>query len=178
MTGSGRHQSRRRLIVRVSMWRGFTLIELMVTVTILSVLTMVAVPSFNEAILSHKLTSYANNFVASAQLARSEAIKRNATVTLCRSSDGASCATSGGWQLGWIVIAGTTVIQQQQSLSPDYLLTSTVSNISFQATGAGATSATLKLCRSNPSPGTQDREIRISATGRTSVSTTHTGTCA
>ena len=157
--------------------RGFTLIELMVTVSIVATLTLVAAPSFNDAFLSNKLASYANNFVASAQLARSEAIKRNATVTLCRSADAATCATSGGWQQGWIVKSGTTVIQQQAALSSDYLLTGNVYSVAFQASGAGATSATLKLCRATPSPGAQDRDIKISATGRASVSKTTTGVC-
>ncbi len=157
--------------------RGFTLIELMVTVSIVAVLTLVAAPSFNEAFLSNKLASYANNFVASAQLARNEAIKRNATVTLCRSADASTCAASGGWQQGWIVKSGTTVIQQQAALSSDYLMTGDVYSVAFQASGAGATSATLKLCRATPSAGSQDREIKISATGRTSVSKTATNTC-
>lgn len=161
----------------VSLGRGFTLIELMVTVAIVATLTMVAAPSFNEAILSNKLASFANNFVASAQLARSEAIKRNATVTLCRSADATTCAATGGWQQGWIVMSGTSVIQQQAALSSDYLLTGDVYSVSFQSSGAGATSATLKLCRSTPSAGSQEREIKISVTGRTSVSTTRTGTC-
>jgi type IV fimbrial biogenesis protein FimT len=55
--------------------------------------------------------------VASAHLARSEAIKRNADVTLCVSnSDGTDCG-SGGWEQGWIVLAADgTVIQHQQAL--------------------------------------------------------------
>jgi type IV fimbrial biogenesis protein FimT len=160
------------------MQHGFTLIELMVTVAILAILAAVAAPSFNEAILSNKLASYANNFVASATLARSEAIKRNAVVTLCRSANGTTCASSGGWQQGWIVLGGATVIQYQQALSADYQLTGDVYSINFQPIGAGATSATLKLCRATPSPGGQDREIKLSATGRVSVNKTSSGFCA
>lgn len=92
---------------------GFTLIELMVTIAVIAILTMVAVPSFSAAMLSNKLAGYANNFVASALLARSEAIKRNVAVTLCRSADLSTCASSGGWQQGWIVMSGTTIIQKQ-----------------------------------------------------------------
>ena len=56
------------------------MIELMVTVAILAILGTIAAPSFNDVILGNKLAAYANNFVASAQLARSEAIKRNAAI--------------------------------------------------------------------------------------------------
>ena len=171
---------------------GFTLIELMVALTILAVLTVVAAPSFNDALLSNRLAGYANNFNASAQLARSEAIKRNATVLICRSSDGTSCASTGTWQQGWIVFhdannngavdSGEAILQVQQAISSDYHFTTTSTGTSyalkFQSVGGTADNATLLLCRATPSPGRQERTISITATGRTAVATTRTGTCA
>ena len=163
------------------------MIELMVTVAILAILGTIAAPSFNDVILGNKLASYANNFVASAQLARSEAIKRNAAVTLCRSANGTSCATSGDWQQGWIVFQDTnangtvdgseTVVQYQQALSSDYHFTANAYSLAFQSIGAGATSAALVLCRATPAAGRQERTIAVSPTGRTSVTTTRNGTC-
>lgn len=160
--------------------QGFTLIELMIVIAVIAVLLSLAVPAFMDAALSSKLSSYANNFVGSAHLARSEAIKRNAVVILCVSTNGTSC-TAGGWEQGWIVRSGTTLIHRQQALPNGFKITeqsgTPLISLNFQPTGIGATSATLKVCRSAPNVGKQDREIVISLTGRPSVTTKNTGTC-
>lgn len=190
-SNAGRMTQRKRAALR----RGFTLIELMVAVAILAILTMLAAPSFNEAILGNKLTSYANTFVASAQLARSEAIKRNATVVMCRSGDGATCATTGTWQQGWILwrdldsdgnvdVDTGEVLQIQQALSADFHFTGDAYSLDFLATGGAQVTGgalppvMLTLCRATPSAGGQERTVELSVTGRTSVARTATGVCA
>ena len=64
---------------------GFTLVELITAVAVLAVLVALAVPNFNDATLTARLNGFANSLVAAAQVARSEAIKRNATIKLCAS---------------------------------------------------------------------------------------------
>jgi type IV fimbrial biogenesis protein FimT len=156
--------------------RGFTLVELMVALAVLAILLGIAVPSFTEVSLSSRLRSLANALVASATLGRSEAIKRNAVVTLCASSDGATC--TGDWHQGWVVrTADGTVLQAQAAAPSGYRITAGEPGIAFQPTGLGATSTTLTICRSSPSAGTQERVVEISLTGRTSVKTTTTGEC-
>ncbi len=129
--------------------RGVTLIELMVTVAVASVLAFLAAPSFQSIILNNRLSSYGSDFIASTRLARNEAIKRNAVVQLCRSSDGLTCATTGGWQQGWIVAAGTTVVERRQPLAAEYQFTGNAYTIEFQPTGLGATSAVLSIQSQN-----------------------------
>ena len=164
--------------LRAKTQRGFSLVELMAAIAVLGVLSAIAIPSFNEMIMTTKLRSYANNLVASAHLARSEAIKNNAVVRLCASNNGTSC--TGNWQNGWIVIkADNTVIERQQATSDGYLITeaSGTNTLNFQSTGIGSTQAALTICRATPDAGDQERVVRISATGKPSITKTTVGAC-
>ncbi len=80
---------------------GFTLIELMVVISILAILLGIGVPSFRATIEGNRITTVANDLVGALQFARSEAVKRGTNVTLCSSSDQATC--SGAWADGWVV---------------------------------------------------------------------------
>ncbi len=82
--------------------RGFTLIELVITVGLLAVLLAAALPSFFTAIQNNRLTTQANDFMTAVQLARSEALKRNRPVSLCPTNNQTSC--SGDWTDGWMVV--------------------------------------------------------------------------
>lgn len=156
--------------------RGFTLIELMVALGVLAVVMLIAIPSFNDMTLGSKLRSQANDLVAGAVLARSEAIKRNQPVSLCASSNGTSC--TGTWSQGWIVINGATVIMKHAAAANGFLILSDQSSFTFQPTGVGATADSLTVCRATPSVGGQEREVTITATGRASVEPTYVGSCA
>lgn len=157
--------------------RGFTLVELMIVLVVMAVLLGIAVPSMTQFTFSGKLRSYSNEIVASAVLARSEAIKRNQAVTLCVSSNGTSCA-SGSWESGWIVrTSGGEVIHRQQPITDGFKVIGSVSSIAFQPSGVGSTLATLKVCRATPSIGDQESEISISVTGRTAVERKSSSSC-
>ncbi len=84
---------------------GFTLVELMVTIFVASILLAVAVPSFNRMTVTSRVTAQANELVAAINFARSEAIKRNTSMVLCRANgaDSTECSPqAGNWQF-WIV---------------------------------------------------------------------------
>ena len=158
--------------------RGFTLIEMMIAILIGAVLLAIGVPSFRDAALGSKLSNIANDLNASVQVARSEAIKRNVPVTLCRSTNGTSCTDDSEWATGWIILQGTQVIQYEQPIPTGFKVTRTVGsgNILFQPIGVGASAATFRVCRSSP-VGKQERLVTVSATGVAYVTTTENGAC-
>ncbi|HNS58810.1 MAG TPA: GspH/FimT family pseudopilin [Nitrosomonas europaea] len=89
--------------------KGFTMIELMLTISIASILLAMAVPSYQSLMRESRLTTQANELMTSLHYARSEAVKRGMRVTICKSSDGASCTNGSSWQDGWLIFsdAGT-----------------------------------------------------------------------
>ena len=159
--------------------RGFTLVELITAVAVLAVLVALAVPNFNDATLSARLNGFANSLVAAAQVARSEAIKRNATIKLCASDGGETC-NGTDWEQGWIVVNDdeTVVLQVHQALPSEFKVTEEddTLEISFPGTVVGATTASLTVCRSAP-VGNEERVVAINGTGSASVAITTAGTC-
>lgn len=82
--------------------RGFTLLELMITVAVLIILLAIAVPSFQGLMASNRLTAATNEFIAALNTSRAEAIRRGQRVILCASSNGTGC-TDTDWTQGWIL---------------------------------------------------------------------------
>ena len=83
--------------------KGFTFAELITAIVILGILVALAAPGFRETIRNNRLTSSANLFLSALNLARSEAVKFNRRVVVCKSSDGASCTNIGVYEQGWLV---------------------------------------------------------------------------
>ncbi len=83
--------------------RGFTLVELMVTVAVLGIISAIAAPSFARMISHNRLVSSGNEVIAALQVARTEAVARRATTTFCPSNDGQNCTGTIGSQ--WLVLA-------------------------------------------------------------------------
>ena len=88
---------------------GFSLIELMVTISIFAILVAVATPAFISTITGNKLGSARDNLISALQLAKTEAISRNTNVSICPSTDSATCSGSEDWSDGWIIYEDTGV---------------------------------------------------------------------
>lgn len=161
--------------------RGFTLIEMMVTIAVMAILLSLAVPSFRESALTSQLRSASTELLSAANLARSESVKRRATVNLCVSNSDQTACGAGGWHQGWIVMVPGTgaVIQTYDAAPPGFRITETnaIASVTFQPTGVGATAATFTICRATPTPGPQERIVTIDAAGRATARRMATGSC-
>ena len=96
---------------------GFSLLELMIAVTIAGVLLGVAVPSFTTAMQNSRQAAAANELLSSMHFAREMAIARNARVTICPSSGGANCEAVS-WDQGWLVFRDMDDDQQVDADEP------------------------------------------------------------
>ena len=89
--------------------KGFTLIELMVVLSIVAVLATMAAPSLKRLLQSTAMSSNVNTFLADMRYARSESIRRGGGVVMCRSDEPeaikAKCGegSTAGWESGWII---------------------------------------------------------------------------
>jgi type IV fimbrial biogenesis protein FimT len=94
--------------MRMRRTTGVTLIELISTVSIMAILSSIAVPSFSNLRNDAERTTAVNGFLHALFLARSESMKRGQVVSICKSADGSTCAGKGGsWRDGWIVFANS-----------------------------------------------------------------------
>lgn len=128
--------------------RGFTLVELLVTLAMAAILAMLAAPAIGSFIVKSKMTNTANEFSSSILRARNEAVSRNICVTLCMSSGAAgsapACTTTGeDWQVGWIAFLNTacdnTISSPTSSTDLIFARVTSGSDISLVAKGSSPT---------------------------------------
>lgn len=82
---------------------GFTLIELMVTLSVLAILLTIGIPSLQMFIQNSRLQSQSASLMGDLNYARAEAVRLGSPVAVCASANGATCSGALTWETGWIV---------------------------------------------------------------------------
>ena len=162
---------------------GFTLIELIVTLSVAAIVLSVGVPSFRGVIMDNRLVSQSNQFVTSVKMARSAAVRYQRPATVCSSAnfDAAvpTCSGDPDWSDGWFVwvdknrdaltdanevIAVFGPINNASTLS-----SGTASSFTYDARGFAtpAVGGELRLCDSRTAE--TGRLIKVNLVGRTNV---------
>ncbi|MDE2154958.1 MAG: prepilin-type N-terminal cleavage/methylation domain-containing protein [Xanthomonadaceae bacterium] len=173
--------------------RGFTLVELMITMAVAVVLIMIAVPSFRSMTLSNKLTTAANDMVGAINIARMEAIKSNSNTQLCSDSSASNTSNTLGNacnaspQAGAVYAltngAATQVRAASVGITTPLKLNGSITALRFGGQGLGQavgtttpyTGTVADICTGSISTGNH-RLIQMTAGSIVAVTTT-TGSC-
>jgi type IV fimbrial biogenesis protein FimT len=167
---------------------GFTILELMMTLTIASVIMAIAIPNFRDFIKNSRMSGASNDLLASLQLARTEAIKRRHSVAVCPSANPSAavpaCAASFNGA-GWVVWddidsdraidGGEPVLGRHDALNSSLATFESTNVVAYQPSGFLGVNQTnfVLICddRSNAQLGNSyfKRAVAISKTGRASV---------
>lgn len=148
----------------------------MITVAVLAVIMAIAIPSMTAVVNSNRLTARANDLVASLQHARSEAVKLNTAVSVCKSVNGATCSTAAGRWAGWItVIDGTGEVLRSQVLDGPVQLTAEFDGVTFRGDGlaraaaGGLLAASATACLPTTRPAENLRVVEVRSGSRIST---------
>jgi type IV fimbrial biogenesis protein FimT len=170
--------------------RGFTLIELMITIAIVGILAGLAAPSFQVAMANTKIRTAADTMQAGLQLARMEALRRNGRVTLWLVNGvTASCArstTGTSWVVSINDPSGNCAATASDTASPRLVqslngnegssgvsVTASATNcVTFNGFGrveatcfGGTTAALTRISLTSATSGTSPRDVRVSSGG-------------
>ncbi|MCV6627614.1 MAG: GspH/FimT family pseudopilin [Cellvibrionaceae bacterium] len=170
--------------------QGLTLIELLVTVTILALLLMVGVPSLTGMVERGNVRAQVGKLKSALDMARSEALARHMQVVVCGSSDGDSCTGSANWDSGWLAYsdrnrnreadfgAGACGEAEDCALVSEQLagnvitLRASASDIVFNRDGSTDQSYQLDICAKDVPPGEdlgRSMQLTVSVTGAVKI---------
>ena len=148
---------------------GFTLVELMIGLAVVAVLAAIAAPGMTALINANQLNGASGEVTATLQLARAEAVRRNARVTVCASTDGTTCTSSTSWTR-WIV-RGRDNVAAVDDVIRDNLASGTVqvsgpaAGIVFKPSGMIDAQTTVTVCKPVTNPTQNQRVITVMISG-------------
>jgi type IV fimbrial biogenesis protein FimT len=152
------------------MWngiRGFSLYELLVTLSIAAMVITIGLPSFSGTLARQRQRVEIDALFHAIHLARKESILRRRVVSLCPSVDGTQCNPSRDWSSGWIMFENRDKdvpphidpgepLLQRHAVEPTVRILANRQGFTLRATVRRATTGTIVFC---------DRQDRIRPQG-------------
>jgi len=157
---------------------GFTVIELVVTMTVAAILVAVGVPAMSSFIQNGRSSNEAASMVLMLTFARNEALKRDVAtgVTVCPSADGQTCDPAGNWAERWIVPDPVTPANPPLQVGLALSSSNTIgeatgqTKVVFLPSGAASVPVAFHVCDSRGAA--YAREFEVSLSGRILASPT------
>ncbi len=160
---------------------GYSLVELLSAIAIVSIVFSLGIPLVKSTISTNRLTTSLNALAGSLSYTRSEAIRRNQHVVLCKSQSGTQCTRQGDWRFGWMVyvdinrnrsldkdepVLGSHSLSERIQL--DYRAFGSRNYLVYRPSGATRTNGTFTFC--DPANPGSARALIITKTGRPRLS--------
>jgi type IV fimbrial biogenesis protein FimT len=145
--------------------RGFTLLELMVTLAIAVILASIAAPSFQNILASQRVQAATFDLLANLTLARSEAIKQNRSVTLAANNNG------DAWEDGWQIFPAdqaTEVVKEVVKAQDAYsgiVIKAALDNVTYNRSGRVVNPVQFEIADPRLEDSTQARCVSVTVTG-------------
>jgi type IV fimbrial biogenesis protein FimT len=162
----------------VKQQKGVTLVELMITVSIVAIILAFVGPSIQNILIKNRIVAEINEISALVQYARHHAIDEQAQVVVCPSTDYSTCSTD--WNDPKIVFidddndnirgAGEELLVSVGATSGTSLMTNTTDNIRFAQTGEAIESTEILLCHKD-GEAKYARSLSVTLQGRVKMST-------
>lgn len=147
---------------------GLTLVELMITLAILTVLTLIAVPGMSDLLSDARLSAQTDLFVSTLNSARLEAVKQRKNMTVCPATDpdsNTACATNASdWATGFMVSDGASMIQRIQSKRGVTITTAATSVVFSGTLGSAVAASSFTFC----APGRKQHQVDVALSGHVS----------
>ena len=169
------------LIPGLGQCTGFTLVELLSTVMIVLIIFGVGIPVLKATVTTNRLANSINALAGTLAYTRSEAIRRNQHVVVCKSNTGTECTRESDWRLGWLVyvdmnqnraldeaetILGTHSLAEK--IQVDYRAFGSRHYLVYRPSGTTRTNGTFTFC--DPAYPESARALIITKTGRARLS--------
>ena len=158
--------------------RGFSLYELLMTLTLVALVLTLGIPAFGSIVADHRLRVEVDALFHAVHLARKASVVRRRVITICPSYDGINCEPGFDWSMGWMMFVNTDRDQpptrdddepvlRHHPVDQNTRITANRRSFTLRSTELRATNGTLVICdrvgRAGP------RAIVISYTGRPRV---------